>query len=417
MEVNDIPHKRVGVSIVLLFVMPALTALMGCSGPLSTTPDPHIDFEMIDENSNYLNIKWDRYGSNKPITLEMRTNHSTWMELTQGDYDNYHHSIYQPGIYEYRIRYTDSGVWHTTTPHSITNSLEVVHIGPNSRNGDIAFYINATGTNVTLTEEINNTRTIYTINSPFVALYNREAGDYVYTITSKRLSLQPISIAHIDVSIDNITSKYNITINDTIFEFTSIHPGLYYYYSGGGGYKYTVIEKPFHILVNEVTVKQWNSVVNDSISEPFNDLDAPITSILTTEMYHFIDGINWHLSSKNISFYGDFPTEHQWGYAADANVNINLLIDTNRFTSMHIVGQGINTEAQHVMSMAPNRWGLFDMYGNVGEVCRNNTNNNTILICGGSFINGITYFHSYTPLHYTAPSEMVGFRIILNEIR
>jgi len=135
---------------------------------------------------------------------------------------------------------------------------------------------------------------------------------------------------------------------------------------------------PFFIAKCEVTQAQWLRLAQDNPS-----MHAPgiKTSLTRATLMHPVENISWRTTQSILHQTGlALPTEAQWEYAARAGVDTpwptgadasslrghaNLAEDT--FGPEN--GDGFATTAP-VGSFAPNRFGLYDVAGNVWEWCR-----------------------------------------------
>jgi formylglycine-generating enzyme required for sulfatase activity len=162
------------------------------------------------------------------------------------------------------------------------------------------------------------------------------------------------------------------------------------------------LSKPFYIGVFEVTQKQWERVMGNWLGY-FGNADYRDTRPAECMSYATIRGLNagagWPANADvaAISFMGrlrartgkafDLPTEAQWEYAGRAGT-ITALNSGKNLTSwiscpnMDEVGRyrynGGSADNQNVDpsggtakvgSYLPNRWGLYDIHGNVWEWC------------------------------------------------
>ncbi len=168
------------------------------------------------------------------------------------------------------------------------------------------------------------------------------------------------------------------------------------------------LTKDFYIGVFEVTQRQWELVMGNRPSY-FNNAAYYATRPVEWVSYYDIREnpnntddpiVNWPTNSlvNAASFMGrlrdkaglstiDLPTESQWEYACRAESTSALnsgsnLTGTTSCPNMSILGrylyngglgssQGCATNAgtAEVGSYAPNPWGLYDMHGNVFELC------------------------------------------------
>ena len=155
-----------------------------------------------------------------------------------------------------------------------------------------------------------------------------------------------------------------------------------------------VLTKPFYIGVFEVTQKQFELVMGSNPSSYKGDA-RHVENTSYNEVRGTVNGAGWptHNQVEDDSFMGrlrsktnalfDLPTEAQWEYACRANTSTALnsgknLSGTTTCTNLAQVGRydgntsdGKGGFSQHtkVGSYLPNTWGLYDMHGNVNEMC------------------------------------------------
>jgi len=170
--------------------------------------------------------------------------------------------------------------------------------------------------------------------------------------------------------------------------------------------------KPFYMGKYEVTQAQWEAVMGTTVSQQHKKAnsfwhlkgvgpDYPIYYVSCQEAAEFCkrlgknfrlpDESEWEYAcragSKTHFYYGDDPNysqldSYEWYY-------------DNSEGSTHPVGQ-----------KKPNKWGLYDMYGNVSEWCSKN-------ICrGGHWITNAKYCHSSSRYSSYKPHDILGFRVV-----
>ncbi|MBO7236515.1 MAG: formylglycine-generating enzyme family protein [Kiritimatiellae bacterium] len=153
-----------------------------------------------------------------------------------------------------------------------------------------------------------------------------------------------------------------------------------------------VLTKPFYIGVFELTQKQWQLVMGDTPSYYKGDA-RPVENVSYNTIRGTVNGAAWptHNQVDANSFMGrlrskvnmlfDLPTEAQWEYACragtstglnsgkqyDAGANCNEMA---RWQGNRNDGKGGFSQHTAVGCYFPNIWGLYDMHGNVAELCR-----------------------------------------------
>ncbi len=123
---------------------------------------------------------------------------------------------------------------------------------------------------------------------------------------------------------------------------------------------HVTLTEGFWIGKYEVTQRQWESVMGENPSY-FKGADRPVEQVSWNDCQEFIRKIN---AAGRVSV--SLPTEAQWEYACRAGT-----------TTPFSFGSTINSDKANysgketaiVGSYAPNAWGLYDMHGNVWELC------------------------------------------------
>ena len=157
-----------------------------------------------------------------------------------------------------------------------------------------------------------------------------------------------------------------------------IEPGSFEYLPG----KSFKITKPFYIGVFEVTQKQYEMTMKVNPSEYKGDM-RPVERILYSDIRGDNKGRNWPQNNKvdNNSYIGklrqkfglefDLPTEVQWEYACRAGTKGILNVEGVEMAKLGKCADNGGRNDHHVKvgSFIPNAWGLYDMHGNVEELC------------------------------------------------
>ena len=151
------------------------------------------------------------------------------------------------------------------------------------------------------------------------------------------------------------------------------------------------LTRPYYIGVFEVTQMQYELVMGYNPARNKGGT-RPVEGISYNMIRGSSDGTQWPSSSAvdATSFMGrlrartkldfDLPTEAQWEYACRAGTTSEYNNGSDKEDDLKSLGRyrdnqsdGRGGHSQHnttVGSYTPNRWGLYDMYGNVWEWCR-----------------------------------------------
>lgn len=140
------------------------------------------------------------------------------------------------------------------------------------------------------------------------------------------------------------------------------------------------LTKDFYLGIFEVTQKQWEEIRGTKPSF-FTGDTLPVERVYYSDIRGNNDGKNWPADNKvdYDSFMGrlrpkspvvsaaDLPTEAQWEYACRAGTTGDYAGPVDAL-GWH-AGNTAPARTQVVGSKQPNPWGLYDMHGNVWEVC------------------------------------------------
>lgn len=125
------------------------------------------------------------------------------------------------------------------------------------------------------------------------------------------------------------------------------------------------ISKPFYMGKYEVTQKQWKQIMGSNNSN-FKGDDNPVDTVSFLECNEFAKKLS-DITKKKVSL----PTEAQWEYACRAGSDTKWFFgdDENDIEEYGWIDSNSNMQTHPVGLKKPNKFGLYDMYGNIQEWC------------------------------------------------
>lgn len=121
----------------------------------------------------------------------------------------------------------------------------------------------------------------------------------------------------------------------------------------------------FYIGKYLVTQQLWEVIMGDNPTSNNKGGDYPIESVTAGEMHEFIDRLN---DKTGLKF--RLPTDVEWEYAARGGKKSNgyKYPGSNDLSDVAWI-YGMGTSTHEVGKKLPNELGLYDMMGNVMELC------------------------------------------------
>jgi formylglycine-generating enzyme required for sulfatase activity len=131
------------------------------------------------------------------------------------------------------------------------------------------------------------------------------------------------------------------------------------------------ISKPFWMGKYEVTQAQYQAImgINPSYRK---DPNSPVEWVSWNNTSLFFDLLNARERSAGrlpAGYAYRLPTEAEWEYAARAAEKSIVLTDIAKMAATTWNRQNSDNQTHPVGQKQPNGWGLYDMFGNVGEWC------------------------------------------------
>jgi formylglycine-generating enzyme required for sulfatase activity len=128
------------------------------------------------------------------------------------------------------------------------------------------------------------------------------------------------------------------------------------------------IKKPFYLGRYPVTQKQWQKIMGNNPSF-FKGEMHPVENVSWIEAQAFLQKLNSFEKAYENNCLHRFPTEAEWEYAARAGTATSYFFgnDESKLTEYAWFLKNSGLETHPVGLKKPNLWGLYDIYGNVGE--------------------------------------------------
>lgn len=183
----------------------------------------------------------------------------------------------------------------------------------------------------------------------------------------------------------------------------------------------------FYLAETEVTQELWEAVMGNNPSI-FKGSQRPVDNITRTDCLNFIEKLK---SMTGFWFY--IPSESQWEFAAKGgNMSVSYKYSgSNDIEDVAWYSENSESCTHDVKQKKPNELGLYDMTGNVQEICAdgygtyptsslidpiNNVNNNYTMVIRGGAANLNARYCRNTARDYAPIDEKnmyVGFRLAM----
>ena len=248
------------------------------------------------------------------------------------------------------------------------------------------------------------------------------------TINDNPLSIPTFSVD--DIKSDSITLEDKSIIERLVKNMLLVKNGIYLQniydvksFSGAiiTSAKPSAIEvDSFYISKYPITQKEWILVMGYDPSEyDVQDEDLPVFNVSYEECLRFIAKLN---RITGLKF--DLPTPVQWDYAAHGGRANNFHLEDKSYAEIENYAW-VKMELPFSVGLKePNTIGLYDMFGNIGELCKRDSQKDLIKggkieskrIYTGDVINGYSIYNYHDYWSEEKAPDNIGFRLVCNEV-
>jgi formylglycine-generating enzyme required for sulfatase activity len=272
----------------------------------------------------------------------------------------------------------------------------------------------------------------------FKAYLERYPNGNFAALAKRRIALLTASTAHTPTTSNDETGRTEskpyvktgnlpaVMTNRTGLTFVLVPPGSFMMGSPNEADEQPVhqvtIGAPFYLGKYEVTQAQWVALMGSNPSE-FRGADQPVEQVSWEDAQAFIRKLN----ALGDGFEYRLPTEAEWEYACRAGTTGDFAGDLDALGWYEVNSKG---RTHPVGQKQPNKFGLYDMHGNVWEWCADmapetyqgaphdgsawvSAGNDKRILRGGSWDHDSNharsaYRHWFSPNHHT---HGIGFRV------
>lgn len=132
--------------------------------------------------------------------------------------------------------------------------------------------------------------------------------------------------------------------------------------------------KDFEIMDAPVTQGQWQEIMGNNPSHFKDQPDHPVESVSWSDCQEFIQKLN----AKQDGYLYRLPNEDEWEYCAKP-------CDEQDIMKIAWCWENSDKQTHTVKSREPNKYGLYDMLGNVWEWCQDEIYGSNRVVRGGGW--------------------------------